>query len=590
MGLRLLILSLMFVVLLVSGCGKQPSDRVVDLAGFESQMLGQHSRYFQEQDHKLSWQQAARAFAQSDYPYGASESIALGIGTDPVWLHFQVNNPTQADAGIRLAVKTPWLDVIDAYIVADNTLIAHINGGDYLPFEQRPMAHENFAFEHGFSSGLSDVYLRVESLGPMAIPIELSSIEQAQQLDLGNAYRYGLLYGMLLALSLYNLLLYLITREKEFGLYSLYLAGFVVNSFSYTGQLHEIITADFGVHFQDWLDCFLMITYSVAGLHFARALLKTKNYAPVLDRVVVWTTIVFPLGILLGAIANQLVFSLLLGFLLNSGFATLFIIMGIRARQAQVDSANLFIIASVTAACCIGISTMAVAGIVPYNTYTFQAIEVGMVFEAIMLAIVLAKRFNLVQQDLAVAEKFAHTDPLTSVNNRRGFQQPAEALFNAAVANNQDVAVLLIDIDHFKRINDQYGHTVGDEVIQLAANCLANSTRKTDLIARWGGEEFIMLLNNTSQAEGRNFAERIRMSLAELRCNTPSGSVNFTVSIGAAGSNQWVCAGKNLNELSLAELIKCADSALYEAKKSGRNRVVELCDACPFTESPVAEK
>ncbi|MBD1390486.1 GGDEF domain-containing protein [Neiella sp. HB171785] len=590
MGLRLSIVSLLFIAMLIAGCGTEPKERVVDLADFKSQMLGQHSRYFQEQGDQLSWQQAASQFAQSDLPYGHSESIALGIGTEPVWLHFQVNNPQATAREMRLAVKTPWLDIIDAYIVADNTLIAHINGGDYLPFEQRPMAHENFAFKYQFEPGLTDVYLRVESLGPMAIPLELSTVEQAQQLDIASAYRFGLLYGMLLALSLYNSLLYLITREKEFGLYSLYLAGFVLNSFSYTGQLHEIITVDLGVHFQDWLDCFLMITYSVAGLHFARALLKTKNYAPVLDRVVVWTTIAFPLGILLGALANQLVFSLLLGFMLNSGFATLFIIMGIRARQAQVDSANLFIVASVTAAVCIGISTMAVAGIVPYNAYTFQAIEVGMVFEAIMLAIVLAKRFNLVQQDLAVAEKFAHTDPLTNVNNRRGFQQPAEALFKAAVDNNQDIAVLLIDIDHFKRINDQYGHTVGDEVIQMTASCLANSTRKTDLIARWGGEEFIMLLNNTSQAEGRNFAERIRLSLAELRCNTPSGAVNFTVSIGAAGSNQRVCAGKKLAELSLPELIKCADSALYEAKKAGRNRVVELCGDCPFTEASTAEK
>ncbi|MBW8190527.1 sensor domain-containing diguanylate cyclase [Neiella marina] len=578
------VLSLLLLSALTTACSKPPSDSVVDLSNFEHRMMGQHTRYFQEQGTVLSWQQAANTFADSPQPLGRSESIALGIGTDPVWLHLQLNNPDETHKAMRLAIKTPWLDVIDSYLVQHGQLIRHVNGGDHLAFHQRPMAHENFAFEHTFATGKTDIYVRVESLGPMAIPLELSRIDQAHQLDAGNAYRYGLLYGMLLALSLYNLLLYIITREKEFGLYSLYLAGFMINSLSYTGQLHEVITADLGVHFQDWLDCFLMITYSVAGLHFARSLLKTKSYAPRLDKIVIWTTIVFPVGILLGALANQLVFSLVLSFMLNSGFAALFVVMGIRAKQAQVDSALLFIVASVTAACCIGISTMAVAGIVPYNVYTFQAIEVGMVFEAIMLAVVLAKRFNLVQQNLVVAKRYADTDPLTNVNNRRGFQRPAEVMFNKAVDSNGDIAVLLIDIDNFKQVNDQYGHTVGDQVIQKAAHRLAQSARKTDLIARWGGEEFIMLLDNTSQKEGRNFAERIRLSLAELRCKTSKDSINFTVSIGVAGSNQRVCAEKNLDELTLADLIKCADAALYEAKNSGRNKVVELCGDCPFTE------
>ena len=106
-----------------------------------------------------------------------------------------------------------------------------------------------------------------------------------------------------------------------------------------------------------------MITYSVAGLHFARTLLKTRHYAPTLDKLTVWITLVIPAGILIGFIADQLVFSLILSFILNSGFALLFIAMGVAARRAMVPSANLFLVSSVTAAVCIAISTMAVAGV-----------------------------------------------------------------------------------------------------------------------------------------------------------------------------------------------------------------------------------
>lgn len=562
--------------LFLNACATSDSNHIIDINDFSSAMVGEHVRFFQESDKRITLAEAIERFTQSDVRQGHSQSIALGIGTSPAWLSFTVHNPSDMAKTMRLAIDTPWLDYIDTYMMHEGEMIAHIRGGDHLPFPKRPMAYRVYAFERPFPPGLTQVYIRAETLGPMAIPIVLSTPSAATANDISTGYQYGLLYGIMFALALYNFVLFVIIRHREFGLYSLYLMGFILNSLSYTGQLHVLITEDFGVHFQDWLDNFLMITYSVAGLHFARVLLKTHTYAPNLDRITKGITIVIPIGILIGYLADELVFSLILAFILNSGFATLFIAMGIAARRAHVPSANLFIVSSVTAAVCIGISTMAVAGIVPYNEYTFKAIEVGMAFEAIMLSVILAKIFRMTQRELLVAEKIARTDPLTEINNRRGFEAIATSHFQSAIESGHDVSVALIDIDRFKTINDQHGHSVGDEVLKKVAQALARSARKSDLVARWGGEEFIMLLPNTNQSEGRIHAERLRQSLENLSVLVSGQHVKFTASIGLAGTENQNCGKIPAEQLCLETMIRLADSALYKAKESGRNKVMDV--------------
>lgn len=256
------------------------------------------------------------------------------------------------------------------------------------------------------------------------MPIRLSSKDKAIARDIKTGYEYGLLYGIMSALALYNLVLFIFIRQKEYGLYALYLFGFVINSLSYTGQLFTIITYDFGPYFQDWTDIWLMITYSVAGLHFARTLLNTKSYAPVLNTFVIRITQIIPAAMLIGTIFNQLIFTTALAFTLNSGFVILFVAMGIRALKAKTPFAIIFLFSSVIAAVCIAVSTLAVAGIlVPYNDYTFKAIEIGMAFEAFVLAVILARQFQMAKMDKLTAESYARTDALTQMNNRRGFQE-----------------------------------------------------------------------------------------------------------------------------------------------------------------------
>lgn len=437
------------------------------------------------------------------------------------------------------------------------------------------MAYRYYAFEYAYPPGLTQVIMRVETKGPMALPVQFNSVNHAIARDINSGYQYGALYGIMVALALYNLVLYFFVRRREYGLYGLYLLGFVINSLSYTGQLHTIITYDFGAYFQDWLDIFLMITYSVAGLHFARTLLQTKDYAPVLDKIVLRTTLYIPLGMLAGFAFNHLFFSMVLAFLLNTCFVVLFIAMGVKALQAKKPFALIFILSSVTAAICITVSTLAVAGIlVPYNDYTFKAIEVGMTFEAILLASILGSQFRVAQVDKIMAQKYACTDPLTQLNNRRGFQELTSPIVERIINTKADVAVVLIDIDLFKNINDVYGHQVGDEVLKEVAAAIKLACRKQDVCARWGGEEFIVFLPNSSQSVAVEQAEKVRRAIEVTQFSDLNIALSLTASLGVAGTHKAKFQQQEIQANSIEALINHADKALYDAKQSGKNRVI----------------
>ena len=546
----------------------------VDLQYWQQGAIGYHLNYFQEGDTPLTWQQAQQKFNSRSSFRSFGQSLSLGIGVAPVWLKTTLQNTGSAAIDYRMSVETPWLDYIDTFLIHNGEMVAHITGGDGYPFEKRPMAHRYYSFDYSYPPGQTEVLIRIESAGPMAIPIHLASTQAAQRRDIRAGYEYGVLYGIMLALALYNFILFINIKQAEFGLYSLYLVGFIANSLSYTGQIHAIFTPDFGPYFQDWVDIFLMITYSVVGLLFARKVLNTQSYAPTLDKVTLGFASIIPAGMLIGAAINSLFLSMILAFLLNTSFAVLFIVLGIRALKARVNSAKLFLVSSVTAAICIAISTGAVAGIFPLNDVTFKLIEVGMAFEAVVLAVLLAQRFRSAQQDKLIAEHVAQTDELTALLNRRGFRQHCDLIFDQDIVENRDIAVLLIDIDKFKGINDTYGHAGGDAVLENIAKCISSHKRGSrHIYARWGGEEFIIYLSGVPQHEAEREAESLRARIENLITEFRGIQLSVTVSVGISGSEGMLYNGEPLSTVSIETIINQADIAMYDAKISGGNQI-----------------
>lgn len=159
-------------------------------------------------------------------------------------------------------------------------------------------------------------------------------------------------------------------------------------------------------------------------------------------------------------------------------------------------------------------------------------------------------------------EYAASRDPLTGLWNRRHALNLLEKARQQKRRNEVDYSLLILDVDHFKRINDQFGHDKGDEVLVLLAKTLENRVRETDSVSRWGGEEFIILLPQTDIGNAVHLAECLRASVTQIQIpNLP----RVTVSIGAA---------QHQSEETTESLLRRADTALYQAKASGRNKVV----------------
>jgi diguanylate cyclase (GGDEF)-like protein len=159
----------------------------------------------------------------------------------------------------------------------------------------------------------------------------------------------------------------------------------------------------------------------------------------------------------------------------------------------------------------------------------------------------------------------ALVDPLTGISNRRAFLQDGEAQLRRQASDPRPTAVMLLDLDNFKSINDRFGHAVGDRVLQLFADIAGNCMRRVDLFGRLGGEEFAALLVDTTREKAMAVAEEIRTAFARATSEVDGRPVVATVSIGVVISYDAV--------LDISALLAQADHALYRAKDNGRNRI-----------------
>lgn len=162
------------------------------------------------------------------------------------------------------------------------------------------------------------------------------------------------------------------------------------------------------------------------------------------------------------------------------------------------------------------------------------------------------------------AQQMAHTDPLTKTQNRIAFNDMIEREYRLANRNNHHLSLIFIDIDYFKSINDTYGHECGDIALASVANLLRNSIRCSDLVFRYGGEEFVILLSETSVDKASEIAERVRITIENHTLAYGMQTINMTVSLGISSL---------LGNDSTQSFINRADRALYHAKLTGRNKV-----------------
>lgn len=555
----------------------------VDIARVTATAIGQHAQFLKEDEGRLQLNDAINAYNAGKFTAATTPVMTFAIGSDPVWVRFDATNNTGTPLTRNISIETSWLDNIEIYFITSKGLLSHREAGDSFPFKQRTSNSRYFVFEHLFAPGTTSIYIRTETPDPLVLPIYLNTNDTLHARDVNRSYAYGLIYGVMLTLIFYNLMLYLGLKGNRYLYYSIYLTFFVLTNLSYTGHAFEWLWPE-SPTIQIWGNPVLMVAYGISGLLFAINFLDTKLAFPQLHRITLITCLAFAIAIALSVLSNSPVAALLLAFSFVLLFTFGMVVLGTLSFYIGNQSAKYFIYGSLIAALSATITALAVWGYIPFTQYTYRAIEIGTVFEAILLALALADRLYHTQEDKLAAEQMARIDPLTGLNNRRAFSELTEPMWNTCIRKHHDISVVLLDIDTFKNINDSFGHTHGDKVLVHTAKALAQSARAGDILARWGGEEFILFMPETTLSDAIAVAERMCKKISTIQFELNGEMVSFTASFGVANCTT------DLNTLD--KLISAADNYLYLAKERGRNRVCSPRDksvATSLQTHPVVE-
>jgi diguanylate cyclase (GGDEF)-like protein len=553
---------LLFAILL--GGTATVSNLPIPVTLLHENAIGRYAGYLKEADGALTLDQAIAAYASGKFSAGHSPILNFGIGSNPVWIHFSVGNATPQPIQRRVSIETAWLDQVDVYFRHNDNTTAAYHVGDTKAFQLRPIDSRYFVFDHAFESGVSDVFVRVATPDPMVVPIYLMSPEQAHAKETQQDYSYGFLYGFLFALLAYNVMLYAGLRDSRYILYSLYLCMFLLMNGSYTGHGFMWVWPEY-VRWEQWSNPVFIMLYGATGLIFALSFLETRTYFPRAHKAVIAYLSVSTVLLLLAVLFDSQRYALLIAFIFALLFTSIMLMLGVMAARSGQKPAQYFLLAAIAAMVGAALTTLSVWGFIPINIWTFRAVEIGILLDATLLALALTYQFRVGQEAKLRAEQLATLDPLTGINNRRAFYDKAIPIWNVTQRHNRNLSLILLDIDNFKRVNDAYGHAYGDEALKAMAGVVMKSIRDHDVAARWGGEEFILLLPETDIQEAAALAERLRSAIAGIHLSHAGAEIAVTASFGVVQ--------RETHHNTLDVLISTADKYLYQSKEMGRNRV-----------------
>lgn len=526
--------------------------------------LGRYVRLLaEERGHPLTLEQARRALAEGRFSRSASAVPNLGNDAPPGWLVLDIDDAQYLPRTWRIYVVEGWADRVDAWLVGPGGRITPWQGGDERAPGRDLHPGLGFAFDARLQPGRSQLFVRADSVDSVQFGVRLVPMDRTGLLEGSTRGWLGLVHGYLLALVATFGLLWLALRESSLRRYVFYVGSYLFMHLAYSGVAARVV----------WPDAPLvgryailvgMTLFSSTGLAFARDFLRMARWAPRLDRALAWLVRLGLAGMALCIVTNAHALAVTLAFAYINVFTVLMVVIGVLAVRRRAEQAWPFFVASLISMVGAFITTQAVMGRLPFNDMTFRLIEVGIMTEASIWALALGLRLRRDREDRAQALQLAEHDALTGLYNRRGFLVHAAPLFDAAATPGAH-ALAMLDIDHFKAINDRHGHDAGDRTLVAVADTLRAATRSRDLLARWGGEEFVVLLPDTPMHEALAIAERLRAALAGLAVPLAGASpIRITASLGVAHGEPAA---------DLDDLLRLADDALYASKQDGRNRV-----------------
>ncbi len=416
------------------------------------------------------------------------------------------------------------------------------------------------------------LYAHVESAGGELRDLTVSTSTLGGILDrgAGHARMIALTVGALLSLACAALLIWFLLAEQLFVLYaslffleSLYIVFLSGQGFDWPGLSLARPLMSFAWNVPVGLS-------GVVSCLFTREITDLRRYWPRIYSAFGWLAVVF--GILTAAnVAKLFGYGILVNAVGNAifcGLAVFTLVVAYLSWRRGNRAAGWFLIAWAL----LEGSTLAVAARFLLmdsqnddSALYYYGLPASMVAAAILIALGVADRLRQQRDALSDAERRAQTDPLTGVLNRRSLIERVDAACSRARSRGLPTALLFIDLDHFKLINDSFGHQAGDACLRAIIEPIHAELRQSDAIGRYGGEEFVVLLSGADAAAALPIAQRILERVANVRVDGYGRPIQLTCSIGVAASDTLGAWGENL--------IASADAAVYVAKRAGRNQV-----------------
>jgi diguanylate cyclase (GGDEF)-like protein len=414
-------------------------------------------------------------------------------------------------------------------------------------------------------------YAHVTSDGtdPQFLSFSVSALEETLNKGTERARMIALTFGALMAVSLAALLIWFVLKDPLFILYATMfsLQALYVSYLSGQGFDWPILSYAVPIDSFAW-NVPVALSGAVACL-FTREIADLRHFSPRVYQIFGWFAVAF---IVITA-ANIAKFVGFLGIVNDIGnvmfvLAALFtVVVCFLAWRRGNRAAGWFLIAW----CLLEGFTIAAAlrflgsSKVDSDALYYYGLPLSMVAASILVALGVADRLRAQRVALSDAERRAQTDPLTGVLNRRSLIERLEAACTRAKARGLPIALLFIDLDHFKQINDTFGHQAGDACLRAIIDPIHAELRQSDVIGRYGGEEFVVILSSADAAAATPIAQRIVERVADIRVAGFGDPISVTCSIGIATSDTLGIWGEPL----LAQ----ADAAVYVAKRAGRNQI-----------------
>jgi len=551
--------------------------------------LGPYAETLEDPGGKLTLAQVA---ARSDFAPLGRNVANFGYSYSAYWLRFTLPRDASDMLAPMLAleIRFPSIDSIELHVPYRSPQGIEYRvqrSGDRAPWETREVKHRNFVFRVPMA-GLADApsYLRVQSESVLTVPAYLWRPEALIASDRHTQFGYGLFYGLVIALFLYNLMLLIALRDRIYLWYVLYVASFGIGLATFDGLGFQYLWPE-SVWWANHALGTALCAALLFGALFARKFLEMATFSVFANRFLTVVMALAGAGVFFAATGLLVPYGAIMRGLSVVACATAGVVLyvSVRAMLAGYRPARFFLLAWTALLVFIALGALRNFALVPTHFLTINGLHIGLALDILLLSFALADRINRLKRATAdakaevrerehVVEQLRHMaqhDSLTGLPNRISMQQRLALAIEFAKRNRKKLAVMLVDLDDFKRINDGRGHPVGDHVLVAIAGRLRSSVRGSDTVARYGGDEFVVLASDLDRAED---ASHIAEKIADM--------VSVPLAVDGAVEKVGCSIGISLypDDSEAPEvLIERADRAMYAAKAAKQRRYAFFSDS-----------